>query len=135
MVYFLIDLRRKSFTVRGLVTSLEQAIIDLLKDFQTTAVAKCDAPGVYIDNKKICSIGLRIRRGCSYHGIAFNVFMDLEPFSRINPCGFQNLEMTQLQNYGGPNTTQAAAKQLITHLLKNLSYTTANYSADNHWNV
>lgn len=131
MVYILIDLRRKQLNVRELVTCLEQSVVDMLQAESIPAFAKCDAPGVYIDNKKICSIGLRIRKGCSYHGIAFNIFMDLEPFSRINPCGFQELQMTQLSDYIKPHSTQEAGQKLITHLLKKLGYTTANYMVAN----
>lgn len=132
MAYILIDLRRKKLNVRELVTALEQSVVEMLKEESIPAYAKCDAPGVYIDNKKICSIGLRIRKGCSYHGIAFNIFMDLEPFLRINPCGFQNLEMTQLSEYIGPLTPQQASEKLLTHLQNKLGYTTANYKTANH---
>jgi lipoyl(octanoyl) transferase len=127
MVYFLIDLRRKHLNVRALVSALEQSIVDLLNEFNVNAYAKCDAPGVYIDEKKICSIGLRIRKGCSYHGIAFNIAMDLEPFKRINPCGFQSLQMTQLIDYTESQDPQTASEKLIPHLQKNLGYTTAIY--------
>lgn len=96
MVYTLLDIKRKQLSIRGLVTALEQAVIDFLQQHEISAYAKCDAPGVYVDTRKICSIGLRIRRGYTYHGIAFNVCMNLEPFGRINPCGFSNLTMTQL---------------------------------------
>ena len=88
MVYVLIDLKRKKFNVRQLVTLLEQSVIDMLASHGIKAVAKCDAPGVYVDGKKLCSIGLRIRRGCSYHGIAFNVNMDLTPFHASIPAVF-----------------------------------------------
>lgn len=112
MVYTLIDLRRLHLNVRELVTALEQSVIDYLAKYNVTAVAKSDAPGVYVDGKKICSIGLRIRKGCSYHGIAFNVAMSLEPFSRINPCGFATLQMTQLSTLGGPDSVQVAGQEL-----------------------
>jgi lipoyl(octanoyl) transferase len=125
MVYTLIDLRRKRLNVRDLVTKLEQSVIDLLAEYHIEAVAKRDAPGVYVDGKKICSIGLRIRRGCSYHGIAFNISMDLEPFTRINPCGFTALQMTQFASLGGPTSTQEAGAQLVNYLMQNLVYTHA----------
>lgn len=127
MVYTLIDLKRKHLNVRELVTNLEKSVIDLLAEYNITAVAKREAPGVYVDGKKICSIGLRIRRGCAYHGIAFNIAMDLEPFTRINPCGFTQLEMTQFSTLGGPNNTELAGRQLVNYLMKNLVYTHANY--------
>jgi lipoyl(octanoyl) transferase len=96
----------------------------LLAQHQIEAKARCDAPGVYVDNKKICSVGLRIRRGSSYHGLAFNVDMDLEPFSRINPCGYAELQMTQLTELAGPQNIQFIGNQLIECLIANLGYTT-----------
>lgn len=127
MVYILVDLKRKQLNVRDLVTKLEQSVIDLLAAHQITAVAKREAPGVYVDNKKICSIGLRIRRGCSYHGIAFNIAMDLEPFTRINPCGFKSLQMTQFSALANLDNTEEAGRQLANFLMQNLVYTHANY--------
>lgn len=99
VVYTLIDLRRRKLNVREMVSILENAVIQLLAEYKIDAKAKCNAPGVYVDDKKIASVGLRIRRGCSYHGLALNVAMDTEPFSRINPCGFEGLKMTQLAEY------------------------------------
>ena len=127
MIYTLIDLKRKQLNVRDLVTLLEKSVIDLLAKYNIQAVAKREAPGVYVEEKKICSIGLRIRRGCSYHGIAFNVSMDLEPFTRINPCGFTALEMTQFSALNGPDNTLETGRQLVNYLMKNLVYTHANY--------
>jgi len=100
VIYVLLDLKRYGLGVRQLVSLLENSVIELLADYQIKAQARCDAPGVYINDAKICSIGLRIRRGCSYHGLAFNVAMDLAPFSGINPCGYQGLKMTQLKAFG-----------------------------------
>jgi lipoyl(octanoyl) transferase len=105
-----------------LVTGLEQSVIDLCAEFHIRAFTKKEAPGVYVDKAKICSVGLRIRRGASYHGLALNVAMDLEPFSRINPCGFQGLIMGQLSTLGGPKTTQEAGEKLVGYLMKNLGY-------------
>lgn len=130
MVYTLIDIKRKQLNVRSFVSNLEQTIIDLLAQYGITAAAKREAPGVYVHEKKICSIGLRIRRGCTYHGIAFNVCMDLQPFSRINPCGFAELKMTQLAALGGVQETRQAGEQLINYLIKNLGYTSANYHSE-----
>lgn len=127
MVYLLMDLRRKHFNVRELVTALENSVIEILAEYGINAAAKKEAPGVYVDGKKICSIGLRIRRGCSYHGIAFNIGMDLEPFTRINPCGFSALQMTQFSALGGLNNAQEAGEKLVNYLVKNLVYTHANY--------
>ena len=124
VVYTLIDLKRKKFNVRQLVTLLEKSVIDLLSEFKIPAAARLDAPGVYVDNQKICSIGLRIRRGCSYHGIAFNVDMDLEPFTRINPCGFSELKITQLSHLTQKPQIQLIGLKLIDYLARNLGYTT-----------
>jgi lipoyl(octanoyl) transferase len=124
VIYTLIDVKRKKLNVRELVTRLEQSVIQLLAQHQIEAKARCDAPGVYVDNKKICSVGLRIRRGSSYHGLAFNVDMDLEPFSRINPCGYAELQMTQLTELAGPQNIQFIGNQLIECLIANLGYTT-----------
>ena len=126
MIYTLIDLKRKKFNVRELVSHLEQSVIDFLQSYNITAIAKQDAPGVYVDHKKICSIGLRIRKGCSYHGIAFNVSLDLEPFTRINPCGFAELKMTQFSELSGSRDTLETGRGLVKYLIKNLGYTSVN---------
>jgi lipoyl(octanoyl) transferase len=131
MVYTLIDLRRKKLNVRELVTMLEQSTVDLLAEYNIDAAAKTDAPGVYVNHKKICSIGLRIRKGCSYHGIAFNVALDLEPFRRINPCGFSQLQMTQFSELGGPASTLETGRGFVKYLMKNLRYTSLNDLTNN----
>ncbi|WP_353981989.1 lipoyl(octanoyl) transferase LipB [Salinicola endophyticus] len=100
VLYPLLDVRRLGVGVRELVSLLEQAVIDLLAVHGIDAQARADAPGVYVGARKIASLGLRIRRGCSFHGVALNVDMDLAPFSRINPCGYAGLEMTQLRDLG-----------------------------------
>ena len=102
IAYLLIDVRRKGLGVRQLVTAMEQAVIALLARSGIAAVAKPDAPGVYVAGAKIASLGLRIRRGCSFHGLALNVNLDLTPFSHINPCGYAGLAMTQTATLGGP---------------------------------
>ncbi len=96
VMYVLIDVRRRKLGVRQLVTCLEQTVVATLAHFGVIAYARADAPGVYVDGKKICSLGLRIRQGCSFHGLALNINMDITPFLRINPCGYAGLEMTQL---------------------------------------
>lgn len=126
VVYFLIDIKRKNMHVRGLVSALEKSIIELLAEYQVTANAKREAPGIYVNEKKICSIGLRIKRGCSYHGLAFNVDMDLSPFLRINPCGFAKLQMTQVIDCTTLPTDDAVnwLKLPLQHyLMSNLGYT------------
>src|SRR5689334_1914400 len=105
VVYPLIDIRRARLGVRDLVTAMERAIIDYCATLGITAKCKAGAPGVYVDGRKIASVGIRIRRGASYHGLAFNVNMDLEPFQRINPCGYAGLQMTQLASLGHPDAT------------------------------
>ncbi|RJT56242.1 lipoyl(octanoyl) transferase LipB [Rahnella variigena] len=95
VMYVMVDLKRKKLGVRQLVTAIEQTVVDTLAHFSIDAYPRADAPGVYVDGKKICSLGLRIRKGCSLHGLALNIDMDLEPFHRINPCGYAGLEMTQ----------------------------------------
>lgn len=96
VIYVLIDLKRNQLGVRKLVTLIEEAIIELLKNFDIEAIARADAPGVYVNNNKIASLGLKIRKQKSYHGLALNVDMDLTPFQMINPCGLQGMQMTQL---------------------------------------
>ena len=98
VAYILVDVRRRGQGVRDLVSSIENSLIDVLGRYSVTAQARPDAPGVYVVNKKIASLGLRIRRGCSFHGLALNVDMDLQPFQRINPCGYAGMQMTQLSD-------------------------------------
>ena len=101
VAYTLVDLNRGGFTVRSLVEALEGAVVDLAAGYGVEAYGRRDAPGVYVDGRKLAAVGLRIRRHCSYHGIAINVELDLSPFERINPCGFENLEVTQLSTLCG----------------------------------
>ncbi|WP_375321985.1 lipoyl(octanoyl) transferase LipB [Aliivibrio logei] len=105
VAYVLINLRRKNIGVRELVTHIENTVINTLGQFNITSAARPDAPGVYVDNRKICSLGLRIRKGCSFHGLALNVNMDLSPFLRINPCGYAGMEMIQLHDLLKENDT------------------------------
>jgi lipoyl(octanoyl) transferase len=120
VVYALVDLRRAQLGVRDLVTALETSVIDLAAEFAVSAESRRSAPGVYVDGRKLASIGIRVRRGASYHGLALNVALDLEPFRRINPCGFQGLEMTQLSELGGAATVAAASAALQPILLRAL---------------
>lgn len=122
VAYILLDLKRKKFNVRELVTRLETAVVHLLAKYDITAYTKRTAPGIYVGEKKICSLGLRIRRGCSYHGIALNVNMNLEPFSRINPCGFAQLKMTQVAEFIAVDI-KTVELQLMQCLVENLGYT------------
>ncbi|OBT20857.1 octanoyltransferase [Vibrio tasmaniensis] len=122
VAYFLINIRRKKFGVRDLVTHIENLVINTLKAYNINSTARPDAPGVYVDGKKICSLGLRIRRGCSFHGLALNVDMDLSPFLRINPCGYQGMEMAQVSQLGGPSELESVEQQLIQELVELLGY-------------
>jgi lipoyl(octanoyl) transferase len=129
MIYPLIDIRRADIGVRDLVTALEQSVVDLAAEFGILAASRCDAPGVYVDGAKLASIGLRIRRGASFHGMALNVDVDLEPFSRINPCGFQNLEVTDLNRLDAERDLDVVRDRLLPHLLRQLQLDDANLVA------
>lgn len=129
MIYPLIDLRRAGLGVRDLVTALEQSVVDLAADYGIEAASRCDAPGVYIDGVKLASVGLRIRRGSSFHGMALNVDVDLEPFSRINPCGFKDLQLTDLMRLGADNDLASVRDKLLPHLLRHLHLDQALSSA------
>ncbi len=111
VAYVLMDIRRRNLGIRTLVCQLEQVLITVLGNFNVVAQARCGAPGVYVEDKKIASIGLRVKNGCTYHGIALNVAMDLDPFSGINPCGYAKLQMTQIQNYFPGITIERVSKQ------------------------
>lgn len=112
LVYTLVDLHRRDVTVRGLVRLIEQAVIDLLADHGITAERRSGAPGVYVDGAKIAALGLRVRRGCAYHGVALNVDMDLAPFREIDPCGIPGLAVTQTSALGVRETTDAMGAAL-----------------------
>jgi lipoyl(octanoyl) transferase len=112
VVYPLVDIRRSAVSVRALVQHLEQSVIELLRPHGIAAQGRRDAPGVYVQGRKLASVGMRIRRGASYHGLALNVDMDLEPFSRINPCGMAGLEVTQLATLGVTGSVQQIGERL-----------------------
>lgn len=120
MIYPLIDLKRLNLGVRDLVTALEQSVVDLAAGYGIEARARPDAPGVYVADTKFASVGLRIRRGASYHGMALNVSVDLEPFMRINPCGYAGLEMTDLATLGGDSDLDTVSRKLLPHFLAHL---------------
>ncbi len=117
VIYFLIDLKRRKLGVRQLVTLIENAIVSAIGKFDIDAYAKADAPGVYVDERKVASLGLRVRKGCSFHGLALNVNMDLEPFLRINPCGYAGMEMIQTADINGPASVEQAGKALVQELV------------------
>ncbi len=119
--YLMLDLRRLGLGVRDLVTAMEQSLVDLLASYGVQAAPRPDAPGVYVGEAKIASLGLRVRRGCSFHGLALNVDMDLQPFQRINPCGYSGLQMTQLSDLvSGPVTIEEVAQRLAEALRQHL---------------
>jgi lipoyl(octanoyl) transferase len=125
VVYVLLDLQRRGYGIRSLVMRLEQAMIDTLAGYGIVAAARRDAPGVYVDGRKIASLGLRVRKGCTYHGLSLNVAMDLAPFERINPCGLRGLAMTQTSALGGPADVAQVGRDLEPRLLQQLSYRAA----------
>ena len=120
VVYPLVDLKRAGLSVRDLVSALENAVINYAAQLGIRAHCRKSAPGVYVDERKLASLGIRIRRGASYHGLALNVDMDLEPFSRIDPCGYPGLQMTQLADCGAPCDVERAAAGLQPHLMRAL---------------
>ena len=122
VVYTLLNLSRLKLGVRELVTTLEQSIVELLADYDVLARARREAPGVYVNDAKIAALGLRVRKGCSFHGLALNVDMDLEPFSRINPCGYEGLEVTQLKNLVSDIDIGSVTDDLQQRLISKLSY-------------
>ena len=122
VAYPLVDVRRLGLGVRELVSRIEQSLIDLLASYGVSAEARADAPGVYVDGAKIASLGLRIRRGCSFHGLALNVDMDLAPFRRINPCGYAGLAMTQLSDHATSIEFAEVSARLRAQLVKHLDY-------------
>ena len=116
VLYALLDLRRLRIGARAYVCRIEQAIIDTLGDWNIEARRREGAPGVYVADAKIAALGIRIRRGCSFHGLAFNVDMDLSPFNCINPCGYAGLRVTSMVDLGGPSGLQAVKPALVEHL-------------------
>lgn len=122
IVYVLMNIKRRHWTVRHLVQQLEQAVIDYLHSEQITAQRRENAPGVYVGHKKIASLGLRIKRGCSYHGLSINVDMDLSPFQGINTCGYEGLEVTQLKDLAVNKNFQQISDDFLNFLLNKLNY-------------
>ena len=122
IIYLLIDLKRKGINVRQLVSSMENSVVKLLAEANIHGLARADAPGVYVRDKKIASVGLRLKKECCYHGISLNVDMDLAPFSAIDPCGYRGLEVTQLRDLGIYLSQAGAAEKLLKYLTKELGY-------------
>ena len=123
VAYLMLDLRRLDLGVRELVTAMEQSLVDLLAGYDIEAAPKADAPGVYVAGDKIASLGLRVSRGCSFHGLALNVDMDMTPFSRINPCGYAGLKMVQMRDLlATPPSLEEVAQRLEQALRNRLGY-------------
>lgn len=120
VAYPLVDLRRLGLGVRELVCRIEAAVIEVLAGYGIRGERRDGAPGIYVDGAKVMALGLRVRRGCSFHGLAFNVAMDLEPFRRINPCGFTGLEVTSVLDLGGPGDPDAVADAVVAALSRHL---------------
>ena len=128
VVYVLLDLKRRNLGVRQLVTLIENVLVELLQGYGINAYAKADAPGVYVDEAKIASLGLRVRKGCTFHGLALNVNMDLSPFSRINPCGYAGMQMVQAKDLGGPLSVAEAKQRIVQCFQQQLNVATLQYS-------
>ncbi|AIR04282.1 MULTISPECIES: lipoyl(octanoyl) transferase LipB [Cedecea] len=131
VMYLLLNLKRRKLGVRELVTVLEQTVVNTLAEIGIEAYPRADAPGVYVDGRKICSLGLRIRKGCSFHGLALNINMDLSPFLRINPCGYAGLEMTQVSHFVEGITVADVQPRLVENFIALLNHPPYEYqSAD-----
>ncbi len=118
--YLLLDLKRRGLTIKGLVNRMEQAVIDLLAEYDVTAERRAGAPGVYVGGAKIAALGLKVKNGCCYHGLALNVAMNLAPFAAINPCGYAGLAVTQLTAFSPDADIETVGARLIDHLGNNL---------------
>lgn len=129
VVYPLLDLRRLKIGVRDYVHRIEQAVIDVLAGRDIAATRRDGAPGVYVNDAKIAALGIRVRRGCAFHGLAFNVAMDLEPFRRINPCGYAGLQVTSVADLGGPSGVDAVKAELLVQMAQQFRVTLRNAPA------
>lgn len=124
ILYFLIDLKRKRFSVRSLVTTLQNAVIDFLASYPIVGTTETDSPGIYVTGSKIASLGFRIHRGCSYHGLSLNVNLDLAPFARINPCGEPTRKIVQISDFIPTVEINDVQKKIVAYLHRHLNYTT-----------
>ncbi len=130
VIYLLINLSRRKLGVRALVDDIEQAIVGALAGLDIEAAPRPDAPGVYVNGAKIASLGLRVRRGCSFHGLALNVNMDMEPFSRINPCGYAGMNMCQVSDFQSGTSVYDLEQRLVSELVARLGQGQVTYSTD-----
>ena len=120
VAYPLLDLRRLRIGVREYVERIEQAVIDTLAEWNIEGARRAGAPGVYVAGAKVAALGIRVRRGCTFHGLAFNIAMDLEPFSRINPCGYAGMQVASLADFGGPSGLDDVAPVLVGQMARQL---------------
>lgn len=123
IAYLLIDLKRRPYAIKKLVSLIESSVIDYLKDFEIESQRKAGAPGVYVNGEKIAALGIRVRKGCTYHGLAINIDMDLEPFNGINPCGYEGMICTQVVNFKKDISVSEVMKKFPGYLLKYLDQT------------
>ncbi|MFC5570206.1 lipoyl(octanoyl) transferase LipB [Lysobacter yangpyeongensis] len=130
VLYPLLDLRRLKVGVKDYVCRIEQAMIDTLADWNIHAARRDGAPGVYVNGAKIGALGIRVRHGCTFHGLAFNIAMDLEPFMRINPCGYAGLQVTSMLDLGGPSSLDAVKPVLVQHIARLFGLRVETASAD-----
>jgi len=128
MVYLLMDIKRKSISVKDYVRRLEQSVIDMLEVYDVVGHRREGAPGIYVDNKKISALGIRVRKGCTYHGISINVDMDLAPYNGINPCGYSELEVTQMRAIGIEKNLVQITDTYIPCLMRQMNYSEDNIS-------
>jgi len=122
VVYLLLDIQRRAMGIRSLVDTIQDTVMALLRSYGIDSGTRHDAPGVYVNNRKIASIGLRVRRGCCYHGVSLNIAMDLTPFKQINPCGYAGLEVTQIRDLKGPDEIPRVSARLIDQFTRTLGY-------------
>ena len=127
IVYFLVDMRRKKLGIRDLVTAIEQSVIDLLAEYGVDAARKPGAPGVDVDGEKIAALGLKVKKGCTWHGLSLNIGMDLSPFDAIDPCGYPELKVTQMADVGAIDTQSRIELRLIKHIRQSLNYDQIQY--------
>jgi len=127
IVYLLTDIQRKKINIKQFIFNLEQAVIELLESYNIKAHRENNAPGVYVNNAKICSLGLRVRHGRTYHGLSLNIAMDLEPFTRINPCGYTDMQVVQIKDFGVTDSVNTVAAKLLPLLIKKINYQGVTY--------
>lgn len=123
VLYPLLDLRRLKVGVREYVDRIEQAVIDTLADWNIEGARRDGAPGVYVNGAKVMALGIRVRRGCTFHGLAFNIAMDLSPYQRINPCGYRGLQVTSVVDLGGPSGPESVKPALVGHVARQFGLT------------